>query len=328
MRTLAILCCSAFAIAGNPQFLSAAPNDLFVHVVMATNAEAGWQELREASQIPQAPAVWDVTPPTFEERSKYFMPFLQGLQDKSRDFYSKFPNDAHAVDARLEEFQITMTAFQMGDTNQRVRLDASEKSLLDNPAISENERFKIYNSKMLALLRVARNSEPSQARPLLEEIAASTAVDQLKDQAADELKKLEAVGKPLELQFTAVDGREVELSKLKGKVVLLDFWATWCPACIGELPHVTETYGKLHSQGFEVVGISLDENRDTLTRFVAERKMAWPQYFDGLHWQNKFAREFGIESIPAMWLLDKKGIVRDVNAEADLNGKVARLLAE
>jgi thiol-disulfide isomerase/thioredoxin len=328
MRILAIFYCSVFAVAETPRLLASAPNDTFVHVVMATNAEAGWQEVREASQIPKAPAAWENTPPTFEERTNYFMPFLHALQDKSRDFYSRFPNDAHAVDARLEEFQVSTVAFQLGDTNQRPRLDAVEKSLLDNPAISDSERFKIYNTKMLALFRVARSSEPSQARPLLEEIAHSDAVDQLRYQAADELKKLDAVGKPADIQFKAVDGRDVELAKLKGKVVLLDFWATWCPACIGELPHVKQTYDELHSKGFEVVGISLDEDKDALTRYVAQRKMDWPQYFDGLHWQNKIARQFGIDALPAMWLVDKKGIVRDVNGDADLSSKVTKLLAE
>jgi hypothetical protein len=56
--------------------------------------------------------------------------------------------------------------------------------------------------------------------------------------------------------------------------------------------------------------------------------MDWPQFFDGLYWQNKYARQFGIESIPAMWLIDKKGLLRDIDARQDLAGKVQKLLAE
>ncbi len=181
---------------------------------------------------------------------------------------------------------------------------------------------------MQMLLQVARSSEPSKARPILQEIADSTAPDEVKQEAAGEMKKLDAVGKPIDLQFTAVDGRAVDLTKLRGKVVLLDFWATWCGPCVGELPHVKEAYDKLHPQGFEIVGISLDKDKDKLTAFVGEHKMEWPQFFDGLYWQNKYAQQFGIESIPAMWLLDKKGILRDVNGRADLDGKVTKLLAE
>ena len=120
----------------------------------------------------------------------------------------------------------------------------------------------------------------------------------------------------------------MDVAKLKGKVVLIDFWATWCRPCVAEVPNVKDTYDKYHAQGFEVVGISLDQEKDKLTRFVGEHKMEWPQFFDGLEFQNKFARQFGIDSIPAMMLVDKKGVLRDINAREDLGGKVTRLLAE
>jgi peroxiredoxin len=132
----------------------------------------------------------------------------------------------------------------------------------------------------------------------------------------------------LDIQFTAVDGRSVDLAKLKGKVVLIDFWATWCGPCVGEVPNVKKTYDQFHSKGFEIVGISLDKDKDKLTDFTASHKMEWPQFFDGMFWQNKYARQFAIESIPAMWLIDKKGNLRDMDAREDLNGGVQKLLAE
>ena len=97
---------------------------------------------------------------------------------------------------------------------------------------------------------------------------------------------------------------------------------------MGEVPDVKKTYDQFHANGFEIVGISLDKDKDKLTQFVANHKMEWPQFFDGLYWQNKYARQFGIESIPAMWLIDKKGALRVVDARADLSGAVQRLLAE
>jgi thiol-disulfide isomerase/thioredoxin len=166
------------------------------------------------------------------------------------------------------------------------------------------------------------------ARPYLQQIIKSDAPDDLKTAAQGQLRKLDTFGKPVDLQFTAVDGRKVNLAALKGKVVLLDFWATWCPPCVGEVPHVKEAYDDLHDKGFEIVGISLDEDKDKLLRFTADHKMEWPQYFDGLHWQNKYAQQFGIDSIPAMWLVDKKGVVRTMDAREDLSGEVKKLLAE
>ena len=134
--------------------------------------------------------------------------------------------------------------------------------------------------------------------------------------------------KPLDLKFTAVDGSEVDVSKLRGKVVLIDFWATWCGPCIAELPNVLKAYEELHPQGFEIIGISLDQDKSKLEAFVKERGMSWPQYFDGKGWENDLSTRYGIRSIPAMWLVNKKGMVVSTNAREGLAAEVKKLLAE
>ena len=139
--------------------------------------------------------------------------------------------------------------------------------------------------------------------------------------------KEETFGKPIDIKFTAIDGREVDLAKMKGKVVLIDFWATWCGPCVAEIPNVKKTYDKLHSKGFEIIGISLDSSEEKLKKFVKEQDMPWPQYFDGKGWKNKISTQYGIRSIPAMCLVDKDGNVSDKNARRDLEGKVEKLLA-
>ena len=137
-----------------------------------------------------------------------------------------------------------------------------------------------------------------------------------------------ATGKPVEIKFQAVDGRHVDLTKMQGKVVLVDFWATWCGPCVGEMPHVKAAYEKYHAKGFEIVGISLDQDLARLQEFTKAQGMAWPQYFDGKGWGNIISSKYGIRGIPTMWLVDKNGNLADTNARENLGGKIAKLLAK
>ena len=123
-------------------------------------------------------------------------------------------------------------------------------------------------------------------------------------------------------------GKPLSVAQCKGKVVLIDFWATWCGPCVRELPNVLETYKKHHGQGFEIIGISLDQDREKLESFIKSKDMSWPQFFDGKGWENKLAAQYGITSIPATFLLDREGkiIARDLRGE-NLEQAVAKALA-
>ena len=150
--------------------------------------------------------------------------------------------------------------------------------------------------------------------------------------AKGELNKIkfegDGIGKPPEIVFEALDGRTVDLSKMKGKVVLIDFWVTWCGPCVREIPIIKKVYDKFQRRGFEVIGISLDKDRKKLETYVNENNIPWPQFFDEKGGKNRLAKKYGIRSIPTLWLVDKQGNLVDMKARKKLEEKVKKYLAQ
>jgi peroxiredoxin len=149
------------------------------------------------------------------------------------------------------------------------------------------------------------------------------------DDAKTDLKAL-AVGSPFpNFNETDIDGKPVSVANYKGKIVLVDFWATWCGPCVAELPNVLKAYEKYHGKGFEIIGISLDSNKARLTDFVKAKNVTWQQFFDGQGWKNKLGQKYSVNSIPATYLVDKEGklIAKNLRGEA-LEKAVAKALGE
>jgi thiol-disulfide isomerase/thioredoxin len=156
------------------------------------------------------------------------------------------------------------------------------------------------------------------------------AIQAATDSVASEYNQMFQVGDTVpEFSGTRLDGTELKLADYKGKVVLLDFWATWCGPCIAALPDLIETYEKYGKQGLEVVGISLDDAKDDLTAFMKKNDgMEWPILFDGKGWASDIAQAYGVEAIPFTLLIDGDRVVkaRDLDG-AELNEAIEALLA-
>jgi peroxiredoxin len=179
------------------------------------------------------------------------------------------------------------------------------------------------------LVEAAGEGTTPDSAALLKEVSTGEKTPaRVRARAAGILRRGETLGKELELKFTAIDGREVDLKNYRGKVILLDFWATWCGPCVAALPTLKKTYEEMQKGGLEVIGISFDQDRSKVQDFVKEKEIPWPQYFDGKYWENEIGHKYGIASIPTMWLIDKKGILRDAHADVNLSGKVKALLEE
>jgi thiol-disulfide isomerase/thioredoxin len=143
------------------------------------------------------------------------------------------------------------------------------------------------------------------------------------------IHRLDLEGQSVELQFTDIDGQKVDLAAMKGKVVLIDFWATWCPPCRASLPSVKATLENYRARGLRVVSISWDNDQPTLEKFVTANGISWPQHFEGA--RRKFGEEFGIGGIPYMLLIDKQGRLRSSSAYFDdpkFVDQIPKLLAE
>jgi thiol-disulfide isomerase/thioredoxin len=165
----------------------------------------------------------------------------------------------------------------------------------------------------------------ARARRLQEEAAVNPALAQM---AAGVLAIADAKRVPLALRFTAADGREVDLAALRGKVVLIDFWATWCKPCMDEMPNVRRVYEAYRDRGFEVVGISFDKapgesprgmekTAAQVAEFARANGMSWPTHYDGQYWDNELGRRFAIRMLPTVFLLDRSGRLATTDAKGE-----------
>jgi thiol-disulfide isomerase/thioredoxin len=261
------------------------------------------------------------------------------VQDRPQDF-AGFLQIAKEVVAAPDATPPVKQEARLVELSARVQLFAFSGTSSDRAVVdAEIARFrKDYPDDasgfevQFDLARILQVRDPDAAEKVLRELEGSQNI-QVAARAQQQMERFQRERKlaktPLDLKFQAVDGTEVDLAKLRGKVVLLDFWATWCGPCRVEIPNVVATYNQFHKDGFEIIGVSLDQSKAPLLKYTKQAGMTWPEYFDGKGWANEVSSRYGINSIPAAWLVDKKGFVRTTGVRgADLAQQVKMLLAE
>jgi len=216
-------------------------------------------------------------------------------------------------DAELAETALINAYGQAGETE---KMGALLTRILKEQPTGADLQPQEYLSTLQVLLQVkAEQGGKEEALALLAQAEKDVSGHPMEGQIKEFLGQLggefnqPGVGDTLEIAFTSMKGEEINLAKMKGQVVLVDFWATWCGPCIAELPNLKATYEAYHDKGFEVIGISLDEEKEALEAFVKERELPWPQDFTGDGWSTPLAQKYGINSIPATFLIGKEGKV-------------------
>jgi len=204
-----------------------------------------------------------------------------------------------------------------------------------DPALEPESRGRLrYHRRKVAALTVATadlilsqvpEDDPRHARAAALKRDAEAVATTAQERSAPAKRQRSLPDEPLALDGTLLDGSAFDHAGLAGKVVLIDFWATWCGPCVAEIPRVRDAYDRYHERGFEVVGISLDEDRDALEAFVAEKQIPWPIILDARNDAGGLAARYGINAIPTMILVGRDGTVVSTDARGP---RLEELLAE
>jgi len=183
------------------------------------------------------------------------------------------------------------------------------KELMLGLGSSDQEEFALSFAETFAASAVTAG-EIDAARQTYQTLAeAFPNSGDLGERVKAELGRLDRVGKPVaNVEAQDLGGKTIRLDGLKGKYVLVDFWATWCGPCLVELPRLQEAYRKLHDSGLEIVSVSLDETRSAVVDFVKVRQLPWIQFHNGTAGAD-LVEAFGVTSIPASYLIDPEGTI-------------------
>jgi thiol-disulfide isomerase/thioredoxin len=271
-----------------------------------------WEARMAVMQIANSLAMVNQTEPDMAGQSEE----LQSIADDAGA-----PENVRA-DAGLVLLQLASLDFDRSRSQEAARsLAAAIQKFIDTHP--DDARIPVLR---MTEAQAMENYDPDRSRKLYTELSGNDDPE-LSGAAKAALELMDMRTAPLDLKFTAVDGSEIDLAALRGQVVLVDFWATWCPPCVEEVPELVAIYEKFKDQGFTIVGISLDEDKGALEKFTTENKMTWPQFFDGKGWENEMAKRFKIQTVPTMWLLDREGKLIDANPRGRLEQAVAAAVA-
>ncbi len=331
----------------------------------ADKATDAWAAVQKAAEPPAFPKEWLEVAPTAEQIDAAMKANAQRAASaamKAGKFVSSFPDSSNVAEATELEDSLYQRAVMLGHWESVGDWVAASLRGKDVKATSP-KAFETWVEKVMMIVNsqedydeqtsalangtkvlmaqypkrdevfalrtlVATRSQPDQAKKWANDLVADNPPAEFVEVAQSLLKRLSFIGKEWDLKFTDMNGKKVDLKDYRGKVVLVTFWATWCGPCMKEMPRLMAIRDEYRSRGYEMIGISFDTDERRMRRTVNERDMKFPQFFDGKSWNEGKGDKYGIITIPAEWLVDKQGVIRDINAREKLEEKIEALLAE
>lgn len=272
----------------------------------------------------------------FVFEGKQVEPIARYLSVEGNDNFKRpvlFILEAGKIDVALVDNKVTITGSPLNDANTKFWREFRKQ---DEPNYDSIKAFADENiGNALGVVTFASNyylykldemketyakvSDAHKALPSMERIAKSI-----------EAQEKSAVGmKFIDIKGLSPEGTELSLSDYagKGKIVLVDFWASWCPPCVADMPYLVDAYAKYKNKGFEIVGVSLDSKNDDWKAGIAKLNVTWPQMSDLKGWESELSKPYAVSSIPHTILIDKDGTILEKQIHGkDLDAKLAELL--